>query len=344
MPAEKPVKKETKKKEIVKKPAAKKTVKTKEPAKKPDLKKTKVKKETKKKEKKKKEDKKPKEIIKTVKPPVRKEEPEEYKKIRRDIDKILKNKYLPLRIINDIIIKITKDKKLKTKLNEIISRAIEAYDKNLIDPSEACGIVSAQSIGEPGTQMTMRTFHYAGVAEINVTLGLPRLIEIVDARAIPSTPMMTIYLLDKYKSDPNLSKDVANQIEITRLNDITDLETDLNNLTIRVKPDKKTLKKKGITEEDILDSIKKIKKIDAKLDKKEIKITLDDPSFKSLLDINEKLKDLKVKGIDGIKRIIIRNEPDECYVIYSEGSNLKQVLEIDGVDPYRTTCNDIQAV
>ena len=187
MPAEKPVKKETKKKEIVKKPAAKKTVKTKEPAKKPDLKKTKVKKEIKKKEKKKKEDKKPKEIIKTVKPPVRKEEPEEYKKIRRDIDKILKNKYLPLRIINDIIIKITKDKKLKTKLNEIISRAIEAYDKNLIDPSEACGIVSAQSIGEPGTQMTMRTFHYAGVAEINVTLGLPRLIEIVDARAIPST-------------------------------------------------------------------------------------------------------------------------------------------------------------
>ena len=71
---------------------------------------------------------------------------------------------------------------------------------------------------------------------------------------------------------------------------------------------------------------------------------MDDPSYKTLLDVNEKLKDHKVKGIDGIKRIIIRKEPEEGYVIYSEGSNLKNVLEINGVDPYRTTCNDIQSV
>ena len=63
-----------------------------------------------------------------------------------------------------------------------------------MEPGEAVGIVAAQSIGEPGTQMTLRTFHYAGVKEQNVTLGLPRLIEIVDARRIPSTPIMTIYL------------------------------------------------------------------------------------------------------------------------------------------------------
>ncbi len=49
-------------------------------------------------------------------------------------------------------------------------------------------MVAAQSIGEPGTQMTLRTFHFAGVREMNVTLGLPRLIEIVDARRNPSTP------------------------------------------------------------------------------------------------------------------------------------------------------------
>jgi DNA-directed RNA polymerase, subunit A" (EC 2.7.7.6) len=64
------------------------------------------------------------------------------------------------------------------------------------------GIIAAQSIGEPGTQMTMRTFHFAGVREMNVTLGLPRLIEIVDARRIPSTPSMTIYLKKEFsKSD-----------------------------------------------------------------------------------------------------------------------------------------------
>ena len=60
-----------------------------------------------------------------------------------------------------------------------------------IEACEAVGVIAAQSIGEPGTQMTMRTFHYAGVAEINVTLGLPRLIEIMDARKEPSTPTMT---------------------------------------------------------------------------------------------------------------------------------------------------------
>jgi DNA-directed RNA polymerase subunit A" len=272
------------------------------------------------------------------------QESEEHKQIRNKINKILKNQFLPPSIVTDLIEEIIKNKEIKPKLNQIVLRAIDDYKKNLIDPSEACGIVGAQSIGEPGTQMTMRTFHYAGVAEINVTLGLPRLIEIVDARSIPSTPMMNIYLLEEFSKNPNLAKEVANQIEITRLNDVAEIEADLTNLTIMVKPNDKTIAKKGVSNDDLIDSIKKIKKIDAKKGKKGIKITFDDPSYKTLLDINEKLKVLKVKGIDGIKRIIIRREPEEGYVIYSEGSNLKKVLEIYGVDPYRTTCNDIQAV
>ena len=284
------------------------------------------------------------EIIRKIEPPKKLKETEEHKKLRKDVSKILKDRYLPLSIIDNIILKILEDKKLKAKLKEILSRSLKEYEKNLIDPFEACGIISAQSIGEPGTQMTMRTFHYAGVAEINVTLGLPRLIEIVDARSIPSTPMMNIYLLDKYRSDIGRAKDVANQIEITKLNDIAEIGADLTNLVINVNPDKQTLKQKGITDDELLESIGKIRKIEAKKGKKGIKITLDDPSYKTLLDVNEKLKDLKVKGIDGIKRVIVRREPEEGYVIYSEGSNLQKVLEIDGVDPYRTTCNDIQAV
>lgn len=272
------------------------------------------------------------------------QESEEHKQIRNEINKILKNQFLPPSIVTDLIEEIIKNKEIKPKLNQIVLRAIDDYKKNLIDPSEACGIVGAQSIGEPGTQMTMRTFHYAGVAEINVTLGLPRLIEIVDARSIPSTPMMNIYLLEEFSKNPDLAKEVANQIEITRLNDVAEIEADLTNLTIMVKPNDKTIAKKGISNDNLIESIKKIKKIDAKKGKKGIKITFDDPSYKTLLDINEKLKVLKVKGIDGIKRIIIRREPEEGYVIYSEGSNLKKVLEIYGVDPYRTTCNDIQAV
>jgi len=281
---------------------------------------------------------------KTPPPPKIPEEPEEYKKLRSTIKKALKDRHLPYSVVTDIIEKMIKEKKLESKLEEIINRAVDEYKKNIIDPSEACGIVGAQSIGEPGTQMTMRTFHYAGVAEINVTLGLPRLIEIVDARSIPSTPMMNIYLRDEYSLNSELAKKVANQIEITKLNSIADIETDLTNLIIVVKPNIKTMKNKNITMDELLDSIKKIRNTDAQLKDNKIKVTLDEPSFKKLLDVNETLKQLKVKGIEGIKRIIIRNEPNEGYVIYSEGSNLEKVLEIDGVDPNRTTTNDIQAV
>jgi len=284
------------------------------------------------------------EIKEVIKKPKKPEEPEKHKKIRSEINKILQNRYLPLSIIDEIILKVVEDEKLKSKLNEIIAKVLEEYEKNLIVPSEACGIIGAQSIGEPGTQMTMRTFHYAGVAEINVTLGLPRLIEIVDARSAPSTPMMNIYLRDEYKLNPDLAKKVANQIEITRLTGVADLETDLTNLVINVKLDKKSLKDKNFTIDELVDCINKISGIDAKVEKDAVKVSLDDPSYKKLLDVNEKLKELKVKGIDSIKRVIIRREPNEGYVIYSEGSNLKKVLEVEGVDPYRTTTNDIQAV
>jgi DNA-directed RNA polymerase subunit A" len=287
---------------------------------------------------------KPVRIIKKVEPPKLVEEPEEHKKIRSEIEKILDSKYLPLFVIDEIIVKVAKDKELRQKLKIILSKALEEYNKNLIDPSEACGIVGAQSIGEPGTQMTMRTFHYAGVAEINVTLGLPRLIEIVDARSSPSTPMMNIYLRDEYRVNPDLAKEVANQIEITRLMDVADIETDMTNLVIYINPDEKTMKKKGFTIEELAESTKKIRNVDAKIEKDKVKIVLDEPSYKALLDVSETIKNLKIKGIDGIKRIIIRREPNEGYVIYSEGSNFEKVLEIEGIDPYRTTTNDIQAV
>ncbi|MFA5102692.1 MAG: DNA-directed RNA polymerase subunit A'' [Candidatus Thermoplasmatota archaeon] len=278
-------------------------------------------------------------------PPAKKEEePKEYKAIRGEIHKLLKNQYLPISIIDGIIERAAQDKKIEGKLKSIVEKALEEYAKNRIDPTEACGMISAQSIGEPGTQMTMRTFHYAGVAEINVTLGLPRLIEIVDARSTPSTPMMNIYLRDEYRINPDLAKEIANKIEITRLTDVADIEMDLVNIFITIKPNKKTMEKKGITIDDLLERIQSLRKLSAKIEKDNIKITLDEPGYKILQNTNETLKNLKIKGIDGIKRVIIRKEPNEGYVIYSEGSNLKEVLEIEGVDPYRTTTNDIHAI
>ncbi|MHA2085970.1 MAG: DNA-directed RNA polymerase subunit A'', partial [Candidatus Thorarchaeota archaeon] len=93
-----------------------------------------------------------------------------------------------------------------TKINKKVVKKIldsveDAYLRSLVEPGEAIGTVAAQSIGEPGTQMTLKTFHYAGVAELNVTLGLPRLIEILDARKNPASPYMTVYLEPKFAKD-----------------------------------------------------------------------------------------------------------------------------------------------
>ena len=98
------------------------------------------------------------------------------------------------------------------ELCELIRKLKAAYDRAHVEAGEAVGTVAAQSVGEPGTQMTMRTFHYAGVTELNVTLGLPRLIEIVDARKDIATPTMDIYFEDDKRNDEEFVKTLANKI------------------------------------------------------------------------------------------------------------------------------------
>ena len=263
----------------------------------------------------------------------------------KKIEKILqkKNGFLPY-YIQELLAQKIVEKGLEKKVEDVVDRALEQYNKNMVDPAEACGIVAAQSIGEPGTQMTMRTFHYAGVAEINVTLGLPRLIEIVDARSTPSTPVMTVYLEGAYRVNADLAQKAANQIEITRLQDIATLDIDIENLMIYVLLDEKSMQRKDITREDVIEKIKKMRKVGVEDDKERLKVTLEEPGYKNLMLTVESLKKLKIKGIDGIERVIIRKEPNEGYVIYTEGSNFEDVLNIEGVDASRTKTNDIQSV
>ena len=269
---------------------------------------------------------------------IKKENVEE--KIREIINE--KKEYLPDAIIGEMVKKI-KEYNAYDKIKEIVERTIEEYNKSLMEPLEACGIVAAQSIGEPGTQMTMRTFHYAGVAEINVTLGLPRLIEIVDARKEPSTPMMTVYLEGAYRVNKEMAKKMANKIEVTKLINIAEIETDLSNMKIIIKPNKKAMKRKDIEKKDILESLKKLNKVEIKEEEDEIEILPQEETYRELRRLNEEVKNIKIKGIDGIKRAIIRREGDE-YVIYTEGSNFEKVLQLEGVDKTRTITNDIHAI
>ena len=80
------------------------------------------------------------------------------------------------------------------RVNRVLKEVYKEYKKTKVEPGESVGLVSAESIGESGTQMTLNTFHFAGVAEMNVTVGLPRIIEILDGRKDIKTPMMEIFL------------------------------------------------------------------------------------------------------------------------------------------------------
>jgi DNA-directed RNA polymerase subunit A" len=259
-------------------------------------------------------------------------------------------KFLPRSVVSEMAKKLHGLKLTKKRLHEVIDKICEKYDLHSIDANESAGIVSAQSIGEPGTQMTMRTFHYAGVAEMNVTLGLPRLIEIVDARRVPSTPVMEVYLKPG-QSDLEKIKKIATEIEMTSLDDVADIETDLVGMRVLAFPDDHRMKSRGVTLSELEEKLKKlgevqeVKRTVGTTEKKVKAVVVEagEPSFKKLQRIIEQLRFARIKGIDGIRRAIIRKRGDD-YVIYTEGSNLSKILELPYVDATRTSTNSVQEI
>ncbi|RLI73693.1 DNA-directed RNA polymerase subunit A'', partial [Archaeoglobales archaeon] len=256
----------------------------------------------------------------------------------------LLNKYpLPKTLKEEIKQELEKLNVNKTAAKKIIERCYEMYLKNLMEPGEAAGIIAAQSMGEPGTQMTMRTFHYAGVAEIDVTLGLPRLIEILDVRKNPSTPMMTIRLTEEYAKDREKAREIANKIEATYILDIADVATDIRHMRIVINLDEKALERKQIKVEDVKKKIEKGLKTEVVEEDGKLIIQISEPSFKKLMDTFDKLKNIVLVGIKEIRRVIVRKENDE-YVLYTEGSNLKKIMRVKGIDFARTTTNNIYEI
>ncbi|HPA97081.1 MAG: DNA-directed RNA polymerase subunit A'' [Euryarchaeota archaeon ADurb.Bin190] len=231
----------------------------------------------------------------------------------------------------------------KEQMDEIVAMVSADYKHSRVEPCEAVGVVAAQSIGEPGTQMTMRTFHYAGVAEINVTLGLPRLIEIVDARKIPSTPTMTIKLAPDYAHDRDLAREVAWAIESTSILHLGSIATDLAEMNVIIELNSGAMEQRKITAEEVAARLKEETGLD--VDQKENLLVMapEEPSYRELLQLVEKIKKISLKGVEGIKRVVIRKEGDE-YILYTEGSSLKKVMQFDGVDPTRIKTNNINEI
>ena len=247
---------------------------------------------------------------------------------------------LPLSIA-ETLVKIKKDKGDEF-FKKILKRVESELEARQIDPFEAVGIIAAQSIGEPGTQMTMRTFHYAGVKEVDVTLGLPRLIEIVDARRTPSTPSMDIFLKDEYAKDDEAVSRVIKEIENTSIIDVADIITDTDEMTVNIRPNKKLMDRRRINIQDIMEALDGIKLTTIiQNENGDIEVKAQQESYKRLYQLQEQLKVVNIKGLPGIRRAVAVKERDGKYKLQTQGSNLKQVLEIEEVDAVKTTTNDI---
>ncbi len=249
------------------------------------------------------------------------------------IDKVLKVLFdkgieFPKGYVEDLANAYTRRDLTDDELDKLADKLKIAYDRAHVEAGEAVGTVAAQSVGEPGTQMTMRTF---------------------DARKDIATPTMDIYFEEDKRYDEEFVKTLANKIGKSTINDILD-DFNLNYAEMQVEAtlsDKK-IDERRLVKEDIIQKIES----DFKKDKPEINGNLiiikpkqdgeERHRIRNLRLLADKVRDLQISGVKKIGKVIIRK--DEEWVIHTEGSNLKEILSLDGIDPKRTTTNSIREI
>ena len=225
------------------------------------------------------------------------------------------------------------------KVKKLEAEVKKIYLNSRFEPGEAIGIVSAQSISEPATQMTMRTYHVAGAAGIRVTYGLPRLIEIFDAKKELQSPMMTIHLKSEYntleKAREFAEKIVEKKVENLARNVFINLNTG------SVEVELEDLRKKSTVIKALKENLKNVRvhergNLVVVTPKEQLEI-------KDLQKLKRKVLDVSVSGIKGVENAIVRREGND-WVIETLGSNLKEILKYSEVDSRKVFSNNIYEV
>lgn len=235
-------------------------------------------------------------------------------------------------------------------LMEIFTRK---YINAAMEPGTAVGALCAQSIGEPGTQMTLKTFHFAGVASMNITQGVPRIKEIINAAKAISTPIITAPLVNQ---DADNARLVKGRIEQTKLGEICEYIEEVyvpDDVFILIKLATKRIKLLRLETDahGIIDSLLNAKKL--KLKPSQIRVFNDNFIAVYVVDkanIHFTLRNLKtalpkvvVKGQPSVSRAVIHK--DEAKIITHkllvEGGDLLSVMSTIGVEGKNTTSNNI---
>ncbi len=218
----------------------------------------------------------------------------------------------------------------------------ELHTGKKIQAGESVGVTTSQSFGESSTQMVLNVFHSAGVAEVQVTLGLPRLIEIFDARKEPSTPAMEIYL-DKENNNEKDARNIAEKLKEVKLSEIaSEFKMDFSGKKVEIELDAEALKRVHVGAAKIAERLNE-KGFDAKQKDNTIVLKTTDMSFKEMYKVKEKLKSTIISGVKDISQVVVAHRGRD-FVILTSGSNLKEVIEFKGVDKERVFTNNVHEV
>ena len=259
-------------------------------------------------------------------------------------------------------------------LKMFISLCLDKHAKAHVEPGHAVGAVGAQSIGEPGTQMTLKTFHFAGVAGMSITQGVPRIKEIINASRVISTPVISCPLENNKQIEA--ARVVKGRIEKTYISDVIRFIEDMwsakrATLCLSVDTDILNDMHLGITVEDIAQTIclnrkLKIRHNDVTVARDCVfvhvthdnsggvvsgrgagaksKLTLDEGGSDLLLRVNHlkrALPALAISGYPDATRAIIQTSEQNEHTVLVEGYGLRACMTTEGVIGTQCTSNSV---
>ncbi|XP_039927309.1 DNA-directed RNA polymerase III subunit RPC1 isoform X2 [Hirundo rustica] len=251
------------------------------------------------------------------------------------------------------------DRITPTQLEKFLETCRDKYMRAQMEPGSAVGALCAQSIGEPGTQMTLKTFHFAGVASMNITLGVPRIKEIINASKAISTPIITAQL-DK-DDDPDFARLVKGRIEKTLLGEISEYieEVFLPDdcfILVKLSLERIRLLRLEVNAETVRYSIciskLRVKPGDVAVHGEAVVCVTPRENSKSsmyyvLQSLKEELPKVVVQGIPEVSRAVIHVDEQsgkEKYKLLVEGDNLRAVMATHGVKGTKTSSNNTYEV
>jgi len=219
-------------------------------------------------------------------------------------------------------------------------------EKFLVQFGEAVGTVAAQSLGEPGTQMILRTFHYAGVESTMSTSGLPRIVELVDAKKKPTTPITYIYLnKDISKSFEKADEMIKKISEVTMNSIVRRVDENFSKGKIRLILSSQEIEAARLTTKAVASKISKDFGFETKSEGRiiEIKVGTRDP--KKVRAERVRIMNSVISGIEGAGKVMIRqDESTKEFYLIAAGSDMESIVDIPGVDSTRIMSNDVFAV